>query len=130
MSSNPARLTLATWFQSRSCGSTLRPAQTGHRWTTGTVSLLLDDLCFVLLDVDLLSPTVAEANGCYKWKLPVTTWETPNPTEDWDQGTISTTGSFVAVLRTPLTFGLFSPPEADDHGPVFVLGKKVESAAK
>lgn len=86
--------------------------------------------CFVLLDVDLLSLTVAEASCSYKWKLPVTTWENPNPTEDWEQGTISTTGSFVAVLHTSLTFCFFSPPEADDHGSVFVLGKKVESAAK
>ncbi|CAG03952.1 unnamed protein product [Tetraodon nigroviridis] len=50
-------------------------------------------------DRTLVDGGEAEANGMFRNQLPVSTWQNPNPTEDWDQ-------------------------EADDHAPPFMLGTK------
>lgn len=89
---NRAHLTLATWFQSRSCSPTSRRAPTGPWWAAGTVRLLgtVPPRCSSCLM--RISPIADEPQGSYQWKLPVSTWMNPNPTEDWDKGILPAAG--------------------------------------
>lgn len=51
----------------------------------------MDHCCFTAFDV-YVSLIVAGNDGNCKWKVPVSTWENTNLTEDWETGSILPTG--------------------------------------